>query len=251
MAPGDAAEHVYEFPLSGTMAGLLELEAVVRTLEEARHWEVPVFQHMAAARLAGYLGEIAPEGLETGLIRETRRWTEYLGDLAARPGADTDKVQRLRSGLDQLADRLPRDWPAYFQALEEDPWIAAYRASLRPDAEPDVRLGSAAWAASPDAADRFDRWLELLGPVRTAGETILRLLRDSLQREELRLDGEGHTLEWDRAPISGLVEVRVLGAPSLPSFEPGPTGVRVGLHTSDRLAVSPEPVDVVLGWFTL
>ncbi|MFP4561251.1 MAG: cell division protein ZapD [Thiohalorhabdus sp.] len=251
MAPGDAAEHVYEFPLSGTMAGLLELEAVVRTLEDARRWEVAAFRHMAAARLAGYLGEIAPEGLETGLILETRRWTEYLRDLAARPGADTDKVERLRSGLDRFADRLPRDWPGYFQALEEDPWMAAYRASLRPDTEPDIRLGAEAWAASPDAADRFDRWLELLDPVRTGGETILRLLRDSLQREELRLGPEGHTLEWEHPPVSGLVEVRVPGAPFLPSFEPGPTGVRVGLHTADRLVPASEPTEVVLGWFTL
>ncbi|MFA9459347.1 hypothetical protein [Thiohalorhabdus methylotrophus] len=249
MASAHTGQRVYEFPLTGTMAGLLELEAVVQTLEEARDREIAVFRHLGAERLAGHLPELAPERLEASLIREVRRWTGYLQDLAGRPGADSGKVGRLRVGLDQLADRLEQDWPAYYQALTEDPWMSAYL-SYR-NGSPVIRLGPEAWAASPDGAARLERWLDLLAPVWTAGEAILRLLRDSLHRENLRIPREGHTLHWENQPASGLVEVQVLGSLSLPVFESDPSGVHIGLRSAERLSSPQEPVDAVVGWFTL
>jgi len=249
MAPGGAEQRVYEFPLTGAMAGLLELEGVVRTLEEARHWEVPVFRHLAAERLAGFLPELAPNRLDATLIRETQEWTGYLEGLAARPVADSGKVERLRAGLEQLAGLLPQEWASYYEALVQDPWMASYLAFRQ--GEGTIHLGPEAWAASPEARDRLEEWVHLLEPAWTAAETILRLVRDSLQREHLRIPEEGHTLEWDKAPVSGLVEVQVGEGACLPVFEPGPGGLKIRLRSTEALAASPFPVDVVLGWFIL
>jgi len=241
----------FEHPLTPTVRGLLDLEAMAARLDAICRAPDPVGAHHAATALADGLGALAPRQLGDSLSREIRRWTDHLDGLAHREGVDAAKLDQLRSLLDQLSRRLAADWPGYFERLTRDPWLAAYRRRAEEDGD-GFRPGPDAWAVLGEerAGEQLARWAAELAPMRTAAETGLRLMRDSLHRQGVACQPEGYELELPAEPASGLV--RVEAPPDrLPEFLP--RGPNLRLRFLDPLDLSPgtETVQATLGWFTL
>jgi cell division FtsZ-interacting protein ZapD len=242
---------VFEHPLTPTVASLLHLEHTAAELEAVAAAPAPRTCHQAAARLAAELGPLSPRRMGEALALEIRRWTEHLDGLAHRDGIDASKLDRLRSLLEQLGRRLTADWPEYFERLSGDPWLAAYRRH-QGDAAEGFHPGPEAWAVmGPSAASgRLARWTGELAPMRTAAETGLRLMRDSLHQEGVTCHPEGYELALPAEPASGLVRV---DGPSdrIPEFLPRGHHLRLRFLEPEDLTPATETVQATLGWFTL
>lgn len=241
----------FEHPLTPTVASLLHLERTAAELEAAAAAPAPRICHQAATRLAAELGPLSPRRMGETLGLEIRRWTEHLDGLAHREGVDASKLDRLRSLLEQLGRRLTADWPDYFERLSGDPWLAAYRRHQGETAE-GFRPGPEAWAAmgASPAAARLARWTGELAPMRTAAETGLRLMRDSLQREVVTCHPEGYELPLPAEPASGLVRITGPGD-RIPEFLPRGHNLRLRFLDPEELTPATETVQATLGWFTL
>ncbi|MEF8794290.1 cell division protein ZapD [Thiohalorhabdus sp.] len=241
---------VLEHPMSPTAAGLLTLERAAAVLDQAENETTPERCHRAAEGLAAQLDELAPERLGEDLAREIRRWIEYLDGLAHRDGVDAQKVERLRSLLEQLERRLQEDWGDYFQRLTHDPWLAAYRPGSAED--PGFRPEPFAWAilGPEESGTRLARWREGLAPMRTAAETGLRLMRDALHRKRVDCPPQGYSLELPGEHASGLVRVEDFGK-YIPELRPEGNGLRLRFRQPVELVPVTEPVPATLGWFTL
>ena len=237
--------------MTATVASLLSLERTAETLDRAELEPTPEHCHRAAEELAGQLNDLAPDRLGKTLGWEIRRWIDYLGELAHRTGVDTQKVDRLRSLLEQLERRLQDDWDAYFQRLTQDPWLSAYnRGSV--DSGEEYRLGPVAWAIlGPEgSARRLAQWREALAPLRTASETGLRLMRDALHRQTVDCPPQGYLLDLPSAPASGLVQVAGLEG-HIPQIQWAETGGRLRFRQPEDLSPASDTVQTTLGWFTL
>jgi len=241
----------FEHPLTPTVDGLLRLERAAGHLDEASQAGSPRSCHLAAQGLGAELAQLAPENLGDSLTREIRRWTDYLDGLAHREGVDAAKLDNLRSLLEQLSRRLATDWPDYFERLSADPWLTAYRQDGGGNS---IGFWPApeAWAVmgETDSRELIAHWAAELAPMRTAAETGLRLMRDSLHREAVSCPPDGHEVELPAEPASGLVRLEGAGG-HIPAFTArGPNLVLRFLQPRD-LSPATETVQATLGWFTL
>lgn len=242
---------VFEHPLTPTVSSLLHLEELAATLDTAQAEASPEECHHAATRLAAELSVLSPRRLGASLVQEIRRWTSFLDRLATREGVDRAKLARLRNLLERLERHLAAEWSDYFDRLSRDPWLVAYRRHRDHSGE-GFQPGPGAWSVlgSAGSAERLARWTRDLGPIRTATETGLRLMRDSLQTEAITCHPEGYELALPAEPASGLV--RVTGpAHRIPELVPRGQGLRLRFLDPEELTPVPEAVAATLGRFVL
>lgn len=178
----------FEQPLTERMRTFLRLEFLFRQI--AHHcagqstWET----RAAIAGLLEILSILTRGDIRKDVLQELERYANDLEQFRARPGVDNARLAALLSSVQSLRDRLNGCNKKLTRQLADCEFLSSVRhRSAIPGGTCEFDLPDYSFWLSRSYESRrqdFDRWMEVLGPLRDAVNKLLWMTRESAEPEK-------------------------------------------------------------------
>lgn len=180
---------LYEYPFNERVRTYLRLERLFARLSELIRRDTPIDHHQALTTFFEILDVAARADLKTDALRDLEKQKQVLNAYRGNPSVVVDRLDFVVAQLDRCFRNLNAINGKVGQSLADNEWLMSVRSRASipgGTCEFDVPAYHA-WQHRDPASRRANltQWRDVLMPLSDAIDTLLRLLRDSGQPQQV------------------------------------------------------------------